>query len=105
MKSLKDYPEPMFDLLVKFNRNMIQVCTTSQYNDFVKKIKAELNDINKNGNANEKVQSNRILTGGYLEKYGFVENQVKMLGKININSWNRNSPTDSLIFEIMGKLK
>lgn len=105
MKSLKDYPEPMFDLLVKFNRNMIQVCTTSQYNDFVKKIKAELNDINKNGNANEKVQSNRILTGGYLEKYGFVENQVKILGKININSWNRNSPTDSLVFENNGKTK
>ncbi|WP_283689144.1 discoidin domain-containing protein [Clostridium perfringens] len=105
MKSLKDYPEPMFDLLVKFNRNMIQVCTTSQYNDFVKKIKAELNDINKNGNANEKVQSNRILTEGYLEKYGFVENQVKILGKININSWNRNSPTDSLVFESNGKIK
>lgn len=105
MKSLKDYPEPMFDLLVKFNRNMIQVCTTSQYNDFVKKIKAELNYINKNGNANEKVQSNRILTGGYLEKYGFVENQVKILGKININSWNRNSPTDSLTFESNGNIK
>ncbi|WP_300347905.1 hypothetical protein [Clostridium sp.] len=105
MKSLKDYPEPMFDLLVKFNRNMLQVSTTSQYNDFVKKVKEELNDINKNGNANEKVQANRILTGGYLEKYGFVENQAKILGKININSWNRTSPTDSLTFESNGNIK
>ncbi|MGL4740473.1 MAG: discoidin domain-containing protein, partial [Sarcina sp.] len=98
MSALKGYPEPMFDLLVKFNKNMLQVATTTQYNDFVNKVTSVLKNMETNGDSSQQTQASRVLNDGYMTQYGFVLNQPKILGQLNINSWQRSSPTESIQF-------
>ena len=104
MSALKDYPEPMFDLLVKFNKHMIQVSTQSQYNNFIDNVTKNLKAMESKGDSSQKAQAQRVLNDGYMTKYGFTKNQVKILGKININSWNKNEPTASIDFTDTNKI-
>ncbi|MGL5820150.1 MAG: hypothetical protein ACRCYE_00750 [Sarcina sp.] len=98
MSALKDYPEPMFDLLVKFNKHLLQVGTTTQYNDFVNTVTSTLKSMAANGDSSQQTQANRVLNDGYMTQYGFTLNQAKVLGQININSWQRSQPTMSMNF-------
>ncbi|MGL5634360.1 MAG: hypothetical protein ACRDDL_04790, partial [Sarcina sp.] len=98
MSALKDYPEPMFDLLVKFNKHLLQVGTTTEYNNFVNAVTSNLKNMAANGDSSQQTQANRVLNDGYMTQYGFVSNQSKVLGQININSWQRSQPTVSIEF-------
>ena len=104
ISALKDYPEPMFDLLVKFNKHMIQVTTSTEYNNFVKDVTRVLQEAENSNDASTSTQANRILKDGYMTKYGFTFDQPKLLGQININTWQKNVPTDAIIFKDNGKI-